>query len=219
MRAVDLVDVFKPRGQVHGVSHHRVAHRQIRADIADDDIAGGDANAHVDVRHVALDSKHFRQALPKAGEQSDLPKTRFAGEAGLLVRVREGRTPEGHDRVAHIFVDDSAAPADRLRHGRQIAVNHTDQRSGRYALAQRRKTLHIGEAHRHHPALAFAAKQFRPLDQVLYDTRIEVFAESLTHPRLGAELPHHRIEGSGEVANLVARGDGKFGVEGTSLHG
>ena len=58
---------------------------------------------------------------------------------------------------------------------------------------------HVGETHRHYAALPLGAKQLRPLDQALNDSRIEVFAESLTYERLRSLVEQKAKEANDEI--------------------
>ena len=53
-RAIGLIGPFEARGQIHRVADDCVVARLLRADIADHDITGGDADADIDLRKACL---------------------------------------------------------------------------------------------------------------------------------------------------------------------
>ncbi len=88
--AVILIDAFKARRDIHAVAHHGVVHVIDRADRADDDGIGMQANADM----------HFRLAIgARFGIQCFDPDVRaqrsYAGQVGMVVH-RHRRAPERH---------------------------------------------------------------------------------------------------------------------------
>ena len=216
-RAVGLAGAFETGREVHGVSDHRVAAGLLRADIADHDFAGRDADSDVDLRQAAPHAYEIGQLGLEFRQGGELFQRGGTGEAGLVLGGGERRAPERHDRVADIFVDDPVVAAYRVGDHRKVAVQHVDEADRRHALAEAGKALHVAEQDRHLAPRALRIGQLRPVDQPRDDTRIDVLAERLADLRLDPQLADHRVERMGETADLVARGDRDHGVEGAIL--
>src|SRR3954451_11366894 len=98
--AIDLALAFKARGKVHGIADRRIREALVRTHIADDALAGIDADANRQRREgaslrlgfggkLAVDAIEFG----KHGERA------LAGMIGVT-RIVERRVPERHDAVA-----------------------------------------------------------------------------------------------------------------------
>ena len=170
------------------------------------------------MRDAAPEAGEVRQLGTEFMEGRELLEPRRAGKAAVLLRRAEGRAPEGHDGVADIFVDDPMVAAHRFRHQREIAVDDPHHSRRRHAFAEAGEAPHVAEEHRHLPPVAGAGQPVRLVDQPLDDAGIDIASEGLPDARLGAQLLHHGIEAGREFADLVAGGDGHFGIEGALLH-
>ena len=155
----------------------------------------------------------MRQLGIEGFEAGELVEPRQTGEPGMLVGRGKGRPPERHDPVAEILVDDAVVLAHRLRHDGQITVHHGHERRGRHLLAKAGEVLHVAEQDRHLTARAAGIGEFGAVDQSCDDARIDVFAKGLANLRLDAQLGHHVVEGRGQAADLVARGDRHDSIE------
>jgi hypothetical protein len=89
------------------------------------------------------------------------------------------------------------------------------------ALAERGEPFHVAEHHRHHPALAFGGGKRRLVEQPLGDARIDIAAEGLADALVLAQPLDHAVEGSRELANLIAcrHADGVIEPAGLDLAG
>src|SRR5205807_1230146 len=143
------------RRQIHGIPDDRVVAGLLRADAAHHNIAGGDADAYIDLWEAAFEADEIRQLGAKRCKAGNLIERGEAGETRLFVGACEGRTPESHDGITDILVDDAAMAPDWLRHHRHIAVQHRDQCGWRHAFAEGGETLDIAEQDRHLAARAF----------------------------------------------------------------
>ncbi|KTW19228.1 hypothetical protein NS341_13485, partial [Staphylococcus xylosus] len=186
--AVELVGAFQPRGEVHGIAEHRVAHHEFGADAADQRFAGGDADPDVAVGRDRAHAEQLGQILAELVDLADHVDGGKRSQMGLLGLLDEGRPPIGHDGVADILVDDAAMGVDRRRHRRQIEVHDLDQAARRHAFAQAGEALHVAEHHRHDAALSFGCGDCRLLEQALGDCLLHPSdaADELTRIDLGS---------------------------------
>ena len=93
------------------------------------------------------------------------------------------------------------------------------QRGRGQPLAEAGEALHVAEQDRHVAARSARIGQFRAVDQPGDDARIEVFAEGVADPRLDPQFADHVVEGLGQAADLVARGDRDDRIERPLLDG
>ena len=98
------------RGQVGRLPDRRVVHVQIRADGADDDLAGVEAHADLDGHPVRAED-----SLRVLRDRLLHPESGVAGAHGVVL-VGERRAEERHDAVAHDLVDRALVAVDRLHH-------------------------------------------------------------------------------------------------------
>ncbi len=73
-----------------------------------------------------------------------------------MIRVRGGRAPDPHHRVANEFVDVTATRLDRLDDDRQVGVGHPHQLGRTDPSGKRGKAGEVGE---HDRDLAFFAAE------------------------------------------------------------
>ena len=142
VRAVLLVGGFEPAGDVHGVADDRVVEANLGTDIADQHVAGVDADAHLDGAAVVVDKL--------GGAQGALARQRRPAGGQRVVRIVERRAPERHDGIADELVDGAAVRVDLPRHHVEI---RRQQRHDPFAHAfgQAGEAGDIGEQHRHRP--------------------------------------------------------------------
>jgi hypothetical protein len=77
-----------------------------------------------------------------------------AQRRGGVIVLRDGRVPEGHDRVADELVDGGAPVDQRLGHGGEVGVHQLHHAVGRHPLGHGGKAAHVDE---HHAEVAFRA--------------------------------------------------------------
>src|SRR5215204_4305699 len=101
-RTEHLVGVFEARRQIDPVADYRVVARLARPDAAGDDLAGGDAAAHLDALDVDRQFQLVAHLAAEFGQRAPLLERRVAGLDRGVAGAGEGRPPERHDRIADI---------------------------------------------------------------------------------------------------------------------
>ncbi len=136
-----LVHALEAGGEVHRVPHHRVVHLLRRTHVADDHLAGVDADARVKRigAEVLLGDVLVENALHLL--HADGAEAGPCGVVGVLHR----RAEEGDDGVALVFVDGAALVEDDVTHLGEIAVEELHQIGRVEVLRYRRETFDIGE--------------------------------------------------------------------------
>ena len=130
-----------PRGQVRGVADRRVVHAKIPADRADDDGAGVDPDAHLEVPLVlALD-------LVAQGLQVAVDLERGVKRAGRVILVGDRRAEQRHDAVPEKLIDRALVAVNRVQDHLEGAVHDGVDLLGIQALGHRREAGHVGEHH------------------------------------------------------------------------
>ena len=173
--AEELGGLLQAGRQVHGVADDRVVAARLRAHVAGDHLAGGDADDRVDA--LGRLEAGFGEIRAQAGERRDLTERRVAGIHGLAPRVGERRPPAGHHRVADILVGDAAIGGDRLRHRGEETVQEVDQPVRVEALAPAGEIAHVDERDRHALAAAAGLVDLAARQDAVDDAGIDVFAE------------------------------------------
>src|SRR6202047_2935659 len=107
-----FVGALKPRGDVHGVAHHRVIEALTRTNIADQGVAG-----------IQPDPLAQAETLPFGRIAVELVETLAAVQGGVdrircMIRIVERRTEYRDNRIADIFVDETAMLLDDVGHCR-----------------------------------------------------------------------------------------------------
>ena len=119
-----------PSRQIDGAAHGRIFHPAVRADVADDRLAGVDADAHLDLGHSLL-------AVSRVHVVHGSLHGHRAGDGALgVVRHRRRGAEDDQDAVAHDLVDRSAIVKDQVDHRLQIVVEEPDRLFRRDALGQ-----------------------------------------------------------------------------------
>ena len=95
--AVALGLPFEPRGEVHGVAEHRIVEAQVRAHVADDAVAGVDADAdlHAAGRAGPRPRPPARRSALRRSSALEHAQRRLAGDAprDRGRRAARSRTP------------------------------------------------------------------------------------------------------------------------------
>ena len=92
-------------------------------------------------------------------------------------RIVERRIPEGHDGVAHVFVDSALLLEDDIGQRRQVLVEEGGELDGREALGQRGERTDVAEHQRQLALLSAELKLLRVLGQPGHDGGRHVTAE------------------------------------------
>src|SRR6476646_28191 len=116
MAAIYLVRSLEPRRQIHGVTHHGVAHHELRSDAADQRFAGSDAYPDIALHWDGAHTEKFGQLLTQRAHSLDHVHCGEACEMGLIRLLNEWGSPICHDRIANVLIDNTAVAADRLGH-------------------------------------------------------------------------------------------------------
>src|SRR5689334_13323624 len=111
--AVALVGAFQPAGDVHGIADHRVVQPNLRTDIADQHVAGIDADADFYFLAMVIDETRLLHRT--------LASERRAAAIDGVVGIGRRRAPERHHGIADELVDGAAAALDLRRHHVEIA--------------------------------------------------------------------------------------------------
>jgi hypothetical protein len=82
------------RGQIDGIADHRVVARLLRTDIAHDHIAGGDADADIDLGKAAPETGDLGERGAESGKAGELIECGQTSGPGMIVRAGEGRGPK-----------------------------------------------------------------------------------------------------------------------------
>ena len=83
--AIEFVDPFEPRGEVHRITDHGVGLGCRRTERANDHLASGDAHTDDEVRRVAPQPGDVRQLRPQRHNGRLLRERRAAGGNGVLI--------------------------------------------------------------------------------------------------------------------------------------
>jgi hypothetical protein len=144
-------ELLHARRQVRGLSDRRVVHAQVAADRADHDVARVDADADLD-----LDAMAAAHLLGVAADRV-LHAERGVAGAHRMVLVRQRRSEQRHDAVAHHLIDGPVVAMHRLHHARQHRVEDVPRLFGVAVGEQLHRAFDVGEQHRH--VLAFALER------------------------------------------------------------
>src|SRR5215472_6573576 len=123
----------------------------------------------------------------------------------VVVSGRERRSPEGHDGIADVLLEDAVVRADLLGHDGEVAIEEFDHGCRRELLAHRREARQVGEQDGGDAAFRLVQVLFRGVDDARDDAWVEVLPEGFLDPLLVAKLFGHAVEGLGELADLVPR--------------
>ena len=138
-RAEIFISAFEPRRHIHGVAHHRIVEALARADIADQCVAG-----------INADALTQGKTLPFGRLGIELVQTIAAAQGGVdralrMVRIVDRRAEYRNDGVADIFVDEAALLLDDVAHRREIFVYEVHQVGRGERLGNRREAGEIGK--------------------------------------------------------------------------
>jgi hypothetical protein len=129
------------RGQVGGLPDGRVVHVQVAADGAHHDGAG--VQPHADHEHGRVSAPDLLGVLLHALLH---PERRIARPHGVVL-VRDGRTEEGHDAVAHDLVDGALVAMHGLHHQLEDGIEDALRLLGIAPREQLQRSLQVGEEH------------------------------------------------------------------------
>jgi hypothetical protein len=127
--AVLAGEALQPRREVHHVADGRVFQLVARADVAECDEAGVDADA---------DRKGERPLGPPV-EVGERPPDIDRGGAGVVGVFPAGQAENREQRVADERVDKPIVPDDDLRHGREVRIELVQE------LVRRKLLIDLGE--------------------------------------------------------------------------
>ncbi len=116
VRAVIFIQTFEARREIYGVAERRVAVTQCGAHVADAGDSGVEADADVEMR-LAFGFPLFLQLADALHHV----QRRFAGAVGVA-GFFEGRAPEGHYRVADVFIERALAIENDAGHIGKIEI-------------------------------------------------------------------------------------------------
>ena len=152
-----------------------------RADVADAALARVEADADAD-GHRRLPALS-RRLGPARIEPDQLLLHAQRGAAGVarVARIGERRVPEGHDGVAHEFIDRAALGEDHLGQGREQLVEEADQLLGGEAFRQRREAAHVGKQQGHLARFAAELQLVVVARELFHQGGCHVMAEGRAH--------------------------------------
>jgi hypothetical protein len=143
------------RGEVHGGADHGVLRALLGADVADDCLAGMQANAHLEARPAARDVLRvecLHRALHGQG----------AGRRALsVVDVLDRRAVDREDRVADELVDGAAVRDHDVGHAAEVIVQHRHDAGGIAVLGEAGVAAQVGHQHGDPALLAAQAQAVR----------------------------------------------------------
>ena len=125
-----------------------------------------------------------------------------------MILVVQRRVPEGHHRIAHIFIDGAAVIECHLGHRGQEPVHQTGKPLRVIFFGDRGKAAEIGEQQRQFAGFAAEPKLGRVVRQTLHHVRRHVMAEGLADMfsfMFGAQIGH---QGRPEINHHT--GDGRI---------
>jgi hypothetical protein len=138
-----LAELLQPLGRVHRIADEGVIDPARCPDIADDGEPRMEADADA----------HRCQPLfgptPVVGRQRLGDGERGAGRMQGVIGVGERRAPEGHHRIADVFVDGPMLGLDMPADQSEMAVQEIGQRPRRVTQGDAREADDVGEHHRH----------------------------------------------------------------------
>ena len=194
---------LQARGEVGRVADRRVVHLEVVADRADDDRAGVDADAQLEL-DAALGERHA--ALRRGERVAD--RQRGADRALGRVLVRDRRAEERHHAVAGELVDDALEAVDLAEAELDVLLEQLAVLLGVEPVGDRGRADEVAEQHR--DELALAARAVGGRDQAA-DEALGHVAPELLEPvlaRLRARRAHRcgsrRCGGVGGGAGTTA---------------
>ena len=131
--------------------------------------------------------------------------------------IGEWRSPEGHDGIADILVDDSVKLSDRLRHQRKILIEEFHNAIRRQSLPDRGGAFQIGKEDSHQPSFTTLGKALIFQDS-LHDARVHILAKGLFDHPFMLKLAYHAVEGFRQHRDLISAGDVDMDIEISPFH-
>ncbi len=171
--AVDLRQPLEPRREIDRVAQHRVGLAEARAHVADVHRAGVEADADRERRPAARTELRAQRLHPL------LHRERRRDGILRVARVRQRRSPEGHDGVADVLVDGAATGVDDLRHRRQVGVHQRGELARLQRLRGGGEVADVGEQHRELAAVALHRESLAGLAHLAHALGRHVLAEEV----------------------------------------
>ncbi len=197
-----LGGLLHPRGDVHGVAHRGVLQAQIRAHLADHDLARVDADSDVQIQ-AALGC-HLRSV-----GRDRLHDVQPRGDRALrIVLVRDGGAEEREDRIPHQTRERALVPVDRRDQAFERAVHDLGPVLWVQGLRHRGRALDVAEDHRDDAAL--------PLHRTPDARRLELGEHALGQVGLEAGIGFTR-RGHGQARAAVQAEASLVRVRGRAL--
>ena len=189
-----LGDSFEARGEVHVIAHDRPGQAFFRAHVAHVDRARVETDADGDGRAIFL--------IPFFVEPHErLRHFERAVASGLrVIALRVGRAPEGHDRVADVFIERAKIGEEDVRHCTEIFVEQADELVGGEALGNGGESADVAEHNRQFFRFAAGMNVFLWIffDQA-DDAGRKILREAFADFALFALLENHAKAGDGGV--------------------
>ena len=197
--AIGLRLALEAGSEVHIVAHDRIVEALVRAQVADRADARIEPGAHANGGKIpAFALGVGAPDLIEAAELVAHGERRAAGVLGVFGIV-QGRVPERHDAVAHIFVDGAFAFEDDVGHRCQEPVDESGELLRVKFFGNRGEVPDIAKQHRHGLHLAAQGELFRMGGELLDHRRRQIAAERAAHLAalgLGAQIDN---QGSGQI--------------------
>jgi len=125
------------------------------------------------------------------------------GIAGIA-RATQRRAEQRHDRIVRVLVHHAVMPFDHLGDLAQVTIKQRQHSLERLVLALGGEALDVSEQHRDHPL--FAAQRDGLAHQLLGDLVRHHLAEQVAHFRFLGQPGRHRVDGAGQLADLILPG-------------
>ena len=203
-RAVLLVQLFQPCREIHGVAQQGVAQPLAGADRTADHVAGADADPGIERHALVAEGAAGDGALDVDGR----PHRRDA-----MVLAGQRHVERGEQAVADEGVDDATMGTDRRQHGLEIVVQHRHQLVRRQVFGDGGEARDVGEQDGGLAGLAGQCAFALAAQDGRGHAFVDIAAERFADLHALAEVLHHPVELSGQLADLVIGGDRHLDVE------
>jgi len=171
------------------VTHQRVVHARRRAHVADDHVAGIEADANMQLR-LALGDPFPVQLAQHTHHFDGRP-----GREHRVVVLRNRRAPECHDLVADVFIERPVIFKNDVGHRLQILVEVLDEGLRGKALGYGRKAPYIRKENGKDLLFAAEFQLVRVFEKLIHDRFRYEFGECLPDVFLLALFGHNPVHG------------------------